>query len=102
MCYSPRRITVQQKGGACPPPSRSTFAAAGTQSRSCSASTPYLIQFAPERWLVHAEASGCHGEPLPSALAAIDESLAVRHLEDATVRIDGRPYRPPSGARRPS
>lgn len=63
---------------------------------------PYLIQFEPERWLVHAEAPGCHGEPLPSALAAIDESLAARHLEDAAVRIDGRPYRPPNAERRRS
>jgi hypothetical protein len=63
---------------------------------------PYLVQFAPEQWLVHAEAPGCHGERLPSALAAIDESLAARHVEDAAVRIDGRPYRPPSGGRRPS
>jgi hypothetical protein len=63
---------------------------------------PYLIEFAPERWLVHAEAPGCHGEPLPSALATIDESLAARHLEDAVVRIDGRPYRPPRRERKPT
>jgi hypothetical protein len=60
---------------------------------------PYLIQFTPERWLVHAEAPGCHGEPLPSALAAIAESLAARRVEGAAVRIDGRPYRRTSGAR---
>jgi hypothetical protein len=63
---------------------------------------PCLIKFAPERWLVHAEAPGCHGEGLPSALAAVDESLAARHLENATVRVNGRPYRPPRGARRPT
>lgn len=54
----------------------------------------YLVQCAPEHWLVHAECPGRHGEPLPSALAAIDESLAARHLEDVAVRVDGRPYRP--------
>jgi hypothetical protein len=55
---------------------------------------PHLIQFAPERWRVHLEAPGCHGERLPSALATIEESLAARQVEDATVRVDGRPYRP--------
>ena len=59
----------------------------------------YLIQFAPERWLVHAEAPGCHGERLPGALAAIDESLAVRQIEDAAVWIDGRPYQRSDQAR---
>ncbi len=51
---------------------------------------PYLVQFAPTRWLVHAEAPGCHGEPLPGALAAIEASLASRHIEGARVRIGGR------------
>lgn len=50
----------------------------------------YLIQFAPERWQVRAETPGCHGEELPSALAAIEESLAARHVDDAAVRIDDR------------
>lgn len=60
---------------------------------------PYLIQFAPERWLVHAQCPGCHGERLPSALAAIDDSLAARHVERAEVRVDGRPYRHAAGRR---
>lgn len=51
---------------------------------------PYLIQFAPGRWLVHAQCPGCHGERLPSALAAIEDSLAARHIERADVRVDGR------------
>lgn len=59
----------------------------------------YLIQLAPERWLVHAEAPGCHGEPLPSALAAVQESLAARHLEDAAVRVAGRPQPHATAAR---
>jgi|1186.fasta_scaffold291919_2 hypothetical protein len=52
----------------------------------------YLVQLAPEHWVVHAGWPGCHGEGLASALAAIDESLADRHLEGAAVRVDGRPY----------
>ena len=52
---------------------------------------PYLIQFAPERWLVHAQCPGRHGERLPSALAAIEQSLAARHAERTEVRVDGRP-----------
>ncbi len=54
----------------------------------------YLVQFAPEHWLVHAEAPGCHGEPLPVALDAIEESLAARQIESAAVRIDGQQYDP--------
>jgi hypothetical protein len=53
----------------------------------------YLIQRAPERWQVHAEAPGCHGEPLSTALAAIDESLDARHVTGAAVHIDGQPRR---------
>lgn len=60
---------------------------------------PYLVQRAAERWLVHAECPGCHGERLPSAIATIEESLAARHVEHADVRVDGRPYR--RAARRP-
>lgn len=61
---------------------------------------PYLIQLAPQRWLVHAKCPGCHDEPLPRALAAIQESLTARHVERAEVRVDGRPCRPAIGARR--
>jgi hypothetical protein len=51
----------------------------------------YLIQLAPDRWRVHAEAPGCHGEALPIALVAIEESLDARHVVGAAVRVDGRP-----------
>ena len=61
----------------------------------------YLIQFAPQRWLVHAECPGCHGEPLPCALAAVEEALDARHVEGAAVRVDGRPY-PPAASMRSS
>lgn len=60
----------------------------------------YLVQVAPERWQVHAECPGCHGEPLPSALATIEQSLAARRVEGATVLVDGHPYRPTATGRR--
>lgn len=62
----------------------------------------HLVQFAPERWQVHAQAPGRHGEPLRSALDAIEESLATRHLEGTPARIDGRRYRSSSARRRSS
>ncbi len=60
---------------------------------------PYLIQPAPDHWLVRAQCPGCHGERLPSALVAIDDSLAARHVGRAEVRVDGRPYRRAAGPR---
>lgn len=51
----------------------------------------YLVEYAPEHWLVRAECPGCHGEPLASALDAIDDALASRPFAEAAVRIDGRP-----------
>jgi hypothetical protein len=54
----------------------------------------YLVQYEPERWQVHAECPGSRGERLPSALAAIEQSLAVCQVEGAAVRVDGRPHRP--------
>jgi len=62
----------------------------------------YLVQYTPEQWQVHAECPGCHGERLPSALAAIEQSLAARHVEEARVRVDGRPYLPPAESGRRS
>jgi hypothetical protein len=57
----------------------------------------YLVQYEPERWQVHAECPGCHGEQLPSALAAIEQALAARHVEAAAVRVDGRLTHLPAG-----
>jgi hypothetical protein len=54
---------------------------------------PATIQIAPQRWLVHAQCPGCHDEQLPSTLAAIEESLAARHVERAQVRVDCQLYR---------
>lgn len=60
----------------------------------------YLIQLAPGHWLVRAEAPGYHGEPLPAALAAIEESLDARHVTGAAVRIEGQPQPRAAGVRR--
>jgi hypothetical protein len=49
----------------------------------------FLVQHA-DRWVVHARAPGCHGEPVDDALAAIDRLRAERTMA-APVRIDGRP-----------
>jgi hypothetical protein len=57
----------------------------------------YLIQLAPDRWLVRAEAH--RGESLRTALAAIDESLAARRVTGASVRVDGESCSDPAGAR---
>jgi hypothetical protein len=50
----------------------------------------FLVQYESERWVVHAQAPGCHGERLESALSAIEEWLVERQIEDAPVRVDGR------------
>jgi hypothetical protein len=48
----------------------------------------FLVQHTTERWVVHARAPGCHGEPLAGALSAIEKWLAERDLEDAPIRVD--------------
>ena len=55
---------------------------------------PFLIQRGPERWVVHAQTPGCHGEGSESALAAIEECLDEHGVGEASIRIDGKPYRP--------
>jgi hypothetical protein len=52
----------------------------------------FLVQYEPERWVVHAQAPGFHGEGLESALSTIQELLVERRVEGASVRVDGRPY----------
>jgi hypothetical protein len=52
---------------------------------------PFLVQHDHDRWTVHARAPGCHGEPLPDALEAIDDWRADRHPA-ASCRVGGRPY----------
>lgn len=52
----------------------------------------FLVQLSADRWVVHASAPGCHGEPLAEALRAIDEWCAERRL-DASVRVDSQPGR---------
>jgi hypothetical protein len=50
----------------------------------------FLVQHTTERWVVHARAPGCHGEPLADALRAIEEWQAERR-RDASVRVPSRP-----------
>ena len=54
----------------------------------------FLIQHDAERWVVHARTPGCHGESMESAIAAIEECLDEHAVEEASIRIDGKPYRP--------
>jgi hypothetical protein len=49
-----------------------------------------LVQRRAERWIVHAQAPGCNGEPLADALRAIEEWRSERSL-DAPVRVGIRP-----------
>jgi hypothetical protein len=53
----------------------------------------FLIQYDAERWVVHAETPGCHGERLESAIAAVEECLDEHGVGEAAIRIDGKPYR---------
>jgi len=50
----------------------------------------FLVQRTAERWIVHAQAPGCPGEPLADARHAIEEWRSERSL-DAPVRVGGRP-----------
>jgi hypothetical protein len=54
----------------------------------------FLIEHGADRWVVHAQAPGCHGESMESAIAAIEECLDEHAVGDASIRIDGKPYRP--------
>lgn len=54
---------------------------------------PFLIQHGTERWVVHAQAPGCHGESVEVALAAIEAFLDERGVGEMSIRIDGKPYR---------
>lgn len=62
----------------------------------------FLIQQDPGRWIVHAQTPGCHGESIESAIAAIEQCLDEHGVGEASIRIDGTPYRPASttGGRR--
>ncbi len=52
----------------------------------------FLVQLDNERWVVHARAPGCHGEPFPDALEAIDDWRSERGAQAASCRVDGHPY----------
>jgi hypothetical protein len=50
----------------------------------------FLVQHGPERWVVHARSPGWRGEPVDTALAAIDEWRRERAI-DAAIRMDEQP-----------
>ena len=54
----------------------------------------FLIQHGAERWVVHAQTPGRHGESAECAIAAIEECLGEHGVGEAPIRIDGKPYRP--------
>jgi hypothetical protein len=49
----------------------------------------FLVQHTGERWVVHARAPGCHGEPLADAVQAIEAWQAERRMA-GSVRVAGR------------
>ena len=51
----------------------------------------FLVQYGLERWVVHARATGCRGEPLTEAFAASDQWRDERAIE-AALRVDGQPH----------
>jgi hypothetical protein len=52
----------------------------------------FLVQHDEQRWVVHARAPGCHGEPLEAALHAAAEWAEEHETEIAACRVGGRPY----------
>jgi len=47
----------------------------------------FLVQHAPDLWVVHARSPGCHGEPLAEALRTVEAWRVERGL-DAPVRLE--------------
>ena len=54
----------------------------------------FLVQHGEERWVVHAQAPGCHGESAESAIGTIQAFLDEHGVGAASIRIDGRLYSP--------
>lgn len=67
---------------------------------SLSSYRPFMIQHGPERWVVHAQAPGCHGENAASAVAAIETCLEERGITAPSIRIDRKQYLPVARAAR--
>lgn len=53
----------------------------------------FLIERGAERWVVYAQAPGCHGESTESAVAAIEACLDEHGIAKASIWIDGKRYR---------
>jgi hypothetical protein len=61
----------------------------------CEALIPYhsfLVQLGEPRWVVHARAPGCHGEPLEAALGVIGDWAEAHGVAGPSCRVGGRPY----------
>jgi hypothetical protein len=52
----------------------------------------FLVQLNADRWVVHARAPGCHGEPLEAALRVISVWGEARDVDASSCRVGGRPY----------
>lgn len=53
----------------------------------------FLVQHDRERWVVHAQVPGRHGEDIECALTAVEDCLHERGIEEVLIRIDGKPRR---------
>jgi hypothetical protein len=51
----------------------------------------FLVQLHEERWVVHARAPGCHGEPVEAALGVIAEWAEAHGVADPAYRVSGLP-----------
>jgi hypothetical protein len=52
----------------------------------------FLVQHDRERWVIHAQAPGSHGESLSEALAAIDDWQSSPHSQSVWCRVGGHSY----------
>jgi hypothetical protein len=61
-------------------------------SEALSSYHSFLVQLGDQRWVVHARAPGCHGEPLEAALGVIDGWAEGRGIAGSSCRVGGRPH----------
>lgn len=50
----------------------------------------FLVQYEREGWVLHGRVPGSHGERLTDALSVIEQWMTERHMEDVSLRVDGR------------
>jgi hypothetical protein len=56
----------------------------------------FIFQHGEERWVVHPQMPGGHGEIAESALVVLEECHDERGVEETSIRVDGKPYRRPA------